>query len=291
MSKTHCPKCEKPLEIEGVETCPHCNFQLLIFLLEDNLTQTQTVISKIESEKADLLERLTKLESKGYLLPKESDTERKSIEQEFKNKLNPFEKTKKNLETQIEKENSRIEVEKRTYKILSGNISPISTSLGLQENEKAYYIVSAQRIATFTEINERTEIKTDNSGALTRGCGCGCLFGWIGALLGALSANSKSTARVIRESHDNEKIVDTGYLIMTNKRIIFNGQNILSINYSEILEIRFEKRKDINLIMKYPSMLNKEYFNLYGTNSNDCDIFYKGITNNLLYKSSKKEVE
>jgi hypothetical protein len=291
MSTVVCPDCQKQVEIISIKnsSCPICKYQSEVFTLEIRCHEIDISISEIKARGDDLVKRVNNLLKNGYLVQKESDTETKSIKQEIQKETNPLEKEKIELLSQIQIERDRIAEEKRINGILSGNISPITSQFSLQTGEKLYYSVQAQRMATFTEVTERTETNTDKGDALARGCGCGCLFGWIGALLGALSANSKTTSRVIKESRDSTRAVDKGMVLMTNRRILFNGENLVSVPYEDILLMDFEKGKDISMVMKYPNMLNKEYFNLYGDGATDCDYYYKGIIANLVSTSKKED--
>lgn len=268
-------------------SCPICNYQSEVFSLEIQSHEIDLSINEINKREKDLLDRLEKLLKGGFLTQKESETERKSIFIETKDESKPLIKERDKILDSIKTERDRITEEKRVNKILSGDIEPIKTTFNLKVGEKLYYSVQAERMATFTEVTERTESNTDNSDALGRGCGCGCLFGWLGALLGALSANSKTTTKIIKESQDVIRVVDKGLVMMTNKRIVFYGENLVSVDYDDILLIDFEKGKEVHLIMKYANMLNKEFFNLYGEGSTDCDYYYKGIINKLSNKVIK----
>lgn len=174
--------------------------------------------------------------------------------------------------------------EERKELILAGNIEPIDVSVTLQKNEKAYISVNAKRTASIDQVVEKTVGKNRRKGVLARGIVGGVVFGPVGALAGAMTAGGKNSSKTTQKTVSKFQVLDAGELIFTNKRVLFVGnKEILSIGYNALIDYKFGR----NLLgrtfsPRYEEMLPHESFIMSGPAAVEADIFFQGITQNLV---------
>lgn len=168
----------------------------------------------------------------------------------------------------------------RQQKILAGDIAPITVSVNLQPDEVAYLELTARRMASVDSIVEQTVGKSKKKHVVGRAVVGGVLLGPLGALGGAATAGSKNKSTTTQQTVSSMKQVDSGQMILTNKRFIFIGNNnIISLTYPEIIATSFNGSK---ASIKYDGMLNSEYFEVFGPTANDTPLYYKGITQHIV---------
>src|SRR5687768_17189663 len=143
-----------------------------------------------------------------------------------------FDKLTSNIKKKIndykdEQARKKAEEEARQQKILSGQIKPIQVVVSLDPEEKAYIELAARRMAIVDRIVEKTVGKTKKKGVVSRAVVGGVLLGPLGALGGAATAGSKGSSTTTQETVSKMEAVDSGSLILTNKRLMFVGQNIV----------------------------------------------------------------
>lgn len=177
--------------------------------------------------------------------------------------------------------------EARIKAILSGNIEPVQVVVNLQPDEKAYADFGAKRIAVVDSVIEKTVGKSKKKGVLTRTVVGGILLGPLGAVGGAATAGSKGNSVTTQQVVSNLQVVDTGSLIFTNKRIVFVGNNVLSLKYDHLIAVNFDKtKKGTKVNLKYEGMLKGEHFIVGGEKAKDTELYFKGITEKLLLAES-----
>lgn len=171
--------------------------------------------------------------------------------------------------------------QERQKKILTGNIKPIIVSMNLQADEKAYLELSANRMASVDSIIEHSVGKNKKKGGSVVGRAIvgGVLLGPLGALGGAATAKSKNSSTTTQQVVSKIEQVDSGRLILTNKRFIFVGNNnVISLTYPEIIATSFSGN---NATIKYNGMLNSEHFVVHGPTASDTQLYYNGITQHI----------
>jgi hypothetical protein len=166
----------------------------------------------------------------------------------------------------------------RQQKILAGDIIPITVTMNLQPDEKAYLDLTARRMASVDDVIQVTTGKSKKKHVIGRALVGGVLLGPLGAVGGAATAGSKSNSVTTQKTVSSIKLIDSGQIILTNKRFIFMGNNnIISLPYVEVVAAGFSgKRANI----KYAGMLNGEYFEVSGLAVKDAQLYYNGITQN-----------
>jgi hypothetical protein len=202
-------------------------------------------------------------------------------EQQLKARERKEEKAKQLAIEQAEKDR-QIALEKvRQQKILTGNIKPIVVSMNLQTDEKAYLELPAIRMASFDSIIEHNVGKSKKKGGSVVGRAIvgGVLLGPVGALGGAVTAKSKHSSTTTQQVVTKMEQVDSGQMILTNKRFIFIGNNnVISLTYPEIIATSFSGN---NATIKYNGMLNSEHFVVNGPTASDTQLYYSGITQHI----------
>ncbi len=168
----------------------------------------------------------------------------------------------------------------RQQKILAGDIAPIIVSVNLQPDEVAYIELTARRMASVDSIVEQTVGKSKKKHVAGRAVVGGVLLGPLGALGGAATAGSKNKSTTTQRTVSKIQQVDSGQIVLTNKRFIFVGnKNIVSLTYPEIIATSFNGSK---ASIKYDGMLNSEYYEVHGPTANDTQLYYEGITQNIV---------
>lgn len=186
-----------------------------------------------------------------------------------------------------EQARKKAEEEARQQKILSGQIEPVQVIVNLEPNEKAYADFGAKRMAVIDRTVEKTVSKSKKKGVVTRAVVGGVLLGPLGALGGAATAGSKGNSTTTQETVNKLEAVDTGTLILTNKRIVFMGQNLISLPYSKLLAVSFANAMGgKKLIVKYEGMLKDEHYVVSGDKAKDTELYYKGITDKLMLQET-----
>lgn len=172
----------------------------------------------------------------------------------------------------------------RQQEILAGNIAPITVTVNLQQDEKAYLELTARRMASVDSIVEQTVGKSKKKHVVGRAVVGGVLLGPLGALGGAATAGSKNKSTTTQQTVSKIQQVDSGQMLLTNKRFIFIGNNnIISLTYPEIIATSFNGSK---ASIKYDGMLNSEYYEVHGPTANDTQLYYKGITEHIVKSSA-----
>lgn len=191
-----------------------------------------------------------------------------------------FDKAKGALNNYQANQQAKKEAEEaRQNKIRSGDIEPIDADCKLEDGEKAYFVVSANRMALVDRIIEETKGKSKKKGVVGRAVVGGLLLGPLGALGGAATAGSKDNSKTTQKTVTKIESIDNGKMIFTNKRLIFIGNNVLYLPYNELLAVEFSNRSNgQSLIVKYQGMENGEYYDLTGIGSKDSSLYYQGIT-------------
>lgn len=181
----------------------------------------------------------------------------------------------------------KAEEEARQQKILAGEIEPVQVIVNLEPNEKAYAEFGAKRMAVVDRVVEKTVSKSKKKGVVTRAVVGGVLLGPLGALGGAATAGSKGNSTTTQETVSKLEAVDTGNLILTNKRLVFMGQNLVSLPYSKLLAVSFANSMGgKKLIVKYEGMLKDEHYVVSGDKAKDTELYYKGITDKLMLQET-----
>lgn len=171
-------------------------------------------------------------------------------------------------------------------KISLGQIEPISPVINLEVNEKAYAQFNAYRMASVEHTVEHTTGEAKKKGVFKRAIVGGVLLGPLGALGGAATAGSKITSTTVQTKTKKVEKVDEGFIILTNKRVLFSGQNILSLPYNEIIGADFSNYVgDRKVFFKYADMLEGEFFQIPRFTTQHMDLYYKGITEKFLSSS------
>ena len=182
----------------------------------------------------------------------------------------------------------KAEEEARQQKILAGEIEPVQVIVNLEPNEKAYAEFGAKRMAVVDRVVEKTVSKSKKKGVVTRAVVGGVLLGPLGALGGAATAGSKGNSTTTQETVSKLEAVDTGSLILTNKRLVFMGQNLVSLPYNKLLAVSFAgSTGGKKLIVKYEGMLKDEHYVVSGEKAKDTELYFKGITDKLLLQETE----
>ena len=167
--------------------------------------------------------------------------------------------------------------------IINGDIEPITPTVKLKQKEKAYVEFPAKRRAIITTTVQRTVEKTKKKGGITRAVVGGALLGPVGAVVGATTAKSKGNAVGYSENVENLENIDEGVLLLTNQRLLFVGQEIISIPYDELMGAQFENTMTgSKIVVKYPGMLKGEQYFISGKEAKLSKLYYQAITEKLL---------
>ena len=167
--------------------------------------------------------------------------------------------------------------------IIDGDIEPIVSSIKLKQGEKAYVEFPAKRRAIVTTTVQRTVEKTKKKGGITRAVVGGALLGPVGAVVGATTAKSKGNAVGYTENVENLNNIDEGVLLFTNQRLLFVGQEIVSIPYDELIGIKINNTiTGAEIDAKYAGMLKGEQYFISGKEAKLSKLYYQTITEKFL---------
>jgi hypothetical protein len=122
----------------------------------------------------------------------------------------------------------------------------------LDKGEIPYVEFIANRAGVIESVSEVS--KSKKTGGITRTVGGGVLFGPIGAVAGAMTAGSKGESS--SEVHNDLQIIDQGSLLITNQRVVFVGNDIVSMPFSNIKLINFNKIP-LNKKQQYHNLITK----------------------------------
>lgn len=178
---------------------------------------------------------------------------------------------------QEEKAQLIVDEDARKQKILSGELAPITVTTDLEQNETAYLELTARRMATTDGIVQETVGTSKRKHPIRRAVVGGVLLGPLGAVAGAATASSKQTSTTTEHVVSTITQIDSGKVILTDRRFLFLGNNnlVISLPYANITASRFEGNV---VVVKYAGMLNREYYEVFGENAKDTELYYKGIT-------------
>ncbi|MEO8691505.1 MAG: hypothetical protein ABI397_01825 [Candidatus Saccharimonas sp.] len=174
--------------------------------------------------------------------------------------------------------------ELRIQQILKGKIKPITISINLQKGEIAYLSVPADRTASVERVVETTKGKSKKKGVIARGIVGGVLLGPVGALAGAATAKSSHTSSTTQQVFTETESIDSGTLVLTNQRVLFMGNQVLPMPYEQIIAYSFygDKFNGYKFAPKYVEMYPNETFVIGGSSPSEMELYYKGITSNLV---------
>lgn len=213
---------------------------------------------------------------------KASKAIQKSYEEQQQKAKERREEKERQIAIEQAEEERQVALEKeRQQKILTGNIKPIVVSMNLRPDEKAYLELSAIRMASVDSVIEHSVGKSKKKGGnvVGRAIVGGVLLGPVGALGGAVTAKSKNSSTTTQQVVSKIEKVDSGQLILTNKRFIFLGNNnVISLTYPEIIATSFSGN---NATIKYSGMLNSEHYVVHGPTATDTQLYYSGITQHI----------
>lgn len=188
---------------------------------------------------------------------------------------------KKQVNETITEQKAKYEAEKdqerkRRFAILSGNLKPIKTSFHLNEGEHAYFEFQTKRFADNEYLQTNTTGNTKRKGTVKRALVGDLLFGKVGAVIGGVTGGSETNYQTSQQRITKTEVIDTGTMILTNKRILFVGKEIVSIPYKDIIATEFTSSlMNSCMIIKYPNMLKNEQ---YSTGlAAEVELHYKGI--------------
>lgn len=180
-------------------------------------------------------------------------------------------------------EDKKAAAEAHKQSIVDGNIEPIVPSIKLKQGERAYVEFSAKRRAIVTTTVQRTVEKTKKKGGITRAVVGGALLGPVGAVVGATTAKSKGNSIGYTEDIESLNDIDQGIFVLTDQRMLFVGQEIVSIPYDELIGVKFENTiTGAEISVKYAGMLKGEQYFLSGKEAKLSKMYYQAITEKLL---------
>jgi hypothetical protein len=184
------------------------------------------------------------------------------------------------LRKQEEKEAAELHIQQ----ILEGKIEPITVSINLRKGEKAYLSVPTNRMAYVDRIVETTTGTSKKKGVIKRGVVGGVLLGPVGAITGAVTAKSHYSSHTEQQVVTTFESIDNGMLVLTDQRVIFVGNQILSLPYDQIIAYVFSGNKQIGyrFTPKYDGVQPNETFVIGGPSPAEIEVYYKGITANLV---------
>lgn len=172
----------------------------------------------------------------------------------------------------------------RHQKIQVGELLPIpaTATMNLQVGETAYLELPARRLALVDSVIQETVGTSKKKHIIRRAVVGGVLTGGVGAIVGGATAGSKHKSTTTERIVSSTEVVDSGQLILTDKRFIFVGNNVISRPYEEVVTAQFRGNK---AIIKYADMLNGEHYEVFGSAAKDAQLYYDGIRHMLSAKT------
>jgi len=166
--------------------------------------------------------------------------------------------------------------EAKHQNLVSGKLEPITTATSLEPDEKAYLALTARRMATFDSTIQETTGTIKKQHGIRRAVVGGVLTGSLGgAIVGSTTAGSKIQSTTVDKTVYDTKLVDSGDLVFTDKRVIFSGNNgITSIPYGEVTGASFSGNQ---VKLKYADMLTDEYYEVFGSEAKDVELYYNNL--------------
>ena len=243
------------------------------------------------SENKSNLELLEKLFNKDLLTQNEKSRIQEFIETSYKESSNPIYKYFHSLwlNYKISKVNEKyillrkeVEEKERIEKILRGEIVPILHEYNLEKDEVVYIKLFSERKMLVENITEITETKTKRKNVVGRAIVGGLILGPVGALGGAVTSSKDVETNIIQNKNKEVKTIDSGDLLLTNTRILFLGDNIISLPYEYVPQVDFPESN--KMVIRYDGMAVGEFYEISGDNINDVQYYYKGIIKNIAKK-------
>ena len=159
-----------------------------------------------------------------------------------------------------------------------GKLKPLEVKIALNLGEAAFTEYPCKRTATVDRIEEKTVSSTKKKGVLGRAVVGGALVGGVGAIVGAVSAGSKTNAKTTQETVSSEETLDQGHLYFTNSRLLFVGNEIVSVDYKSLISIEFKMTlAGCRMELKYPGMLKNETFVIPGRDGLNAKDMFRAI--------------
>ena len=161
----------------------------------------------------------------------------------------------------------------------AGRLKPLEVKIALNAGESAFTEYPCKRTATVDRIEEKTVSSTKKKGVLGRAVVGGALVGGVGAIVGAVSAGSKTNAKTTQETVRSEETLDQGHLYFTNSRLLFVGHEIVSIDYKSLICTEFSMTlAGCRMELKYSGMLKNEAFLIPGRDGLNAKEMFTAIT-------------
>lgn len=180
-------------------------------------------------------------------------------------------------------------------KARSAKLKPINTEIQLGIGEVAYAAFPAKRQALVERIQEFTTGRSKKSGGISRAIVGGVLLGPLGAIVGGATAGSKINTRTHQVRSEVLTPIDKGEMLLTNKRMLFVGNEIVSMPYSQLLSIGLQRinrvlLKGYRLNVKYEAMKKGECYLLDDETGGEFQPSYESITKaSLTYNPENAE--
>jgi len=171
----------------------------------------------------------------------------------------------------------------RAQKILNGDLEPITIEYDLPPNERPYLKLSARRMSSESSIVQETTGTIKKQHGIRRAVVGSILTSSIGGgLVGSTTAGSKIKTTTVDKTIITPRQIDSGELILTNKRFIFVGNyEPVALPYEAIYGTDFTSNQ---IWIQYSGMLDDERYELYGENAKDIKLYYNGLTKHIVRK-------
>jgi hypothetical protein len=153
----------------------------------------------------------------------------------------------------------------------------------LGAGEAAYAVFPAKRQALVERIQEFTTGRSKKSGGISRAIVGGVLLGPVGAVVGGATAGSKINTRTHQIRSEVLTPIDKGEVLLTNRRMLFVGNEIVSMPYGNLLSISLHRinrlmLKGYRLDVKYEAMKKGECYLLEEETGGDFQRSYESVT-------------
>lgn len=174
-------------------------------------------------------------------------------------------------------------------------LKPSDRELQLGADEVTYATFPAKRQALVESVQEFTTGRSKKSGGISRAIVGGILLGPVGAVVGGATAGSKINTRTHQVRSEALAPIDVGDLILTNKRMLFVGNEIVSMPYNNLLSMDLQRinrvlLKGYRINVKYEAMRKGECYLLDDETGGDFQSSYEGITKKtLMYNPENAE--